>query len=266
MRTRTAAALLVCAILVSGALQAAAPPVPSAITPGPVPAPVVAPGVGLAVLAVGDASSVAWPLARAVYANGALRPPELDEAHARVLAGETPAAGAPKELTELAETRAAIRGDDAPSRRLLASLAGTFRVRGIVVVALPASAAANARVFLADAAAFDAARYAPDPPRSDALGADAAVPEPEWTGAVASLSRAYGAVSHAGFPTSTPASPLAQTPAPVARDGGGGSRPFYSSPWFWGAIGAAAFGGVALFFATRDSGSETIHLQVQVPK
>jgi hypothetical protein len=44
------------------------------------------------------------------------------------------------------------------------------------------------------------------------------------------------------------------------------SRPFYASPWFWGALGAAAFGGAALYFATRDNSSGTIHLQLQVPK
>jgi hypothetical protein len=44
------------------------------------------------------------------------------------------------------------------------------------------------------------------------------------------------------------------------------STPFFASPWFWGALGAAAFGGAAIYFATRDNSSGTIHLQMQVPK
>ena len=44
------------------------------------------------------------------------------------------------------------------------------------------------------------------------------------------------------------------------------SKPFYASPWFWGAIGAAALGGTAFYFATRDNTPSQIHLQLQVPK
>jgi hypothetical protein len=42
-------------------------------------------------------------------------------------------------------------------------------------------------------------------------------------------------------------------------------RPFYESGWFWGALGAAAFAGGAIYLATRDSSAPTIHLQMQVP-
>jgi hypothetical protein len=31
-------------------------------------------------------------------------------------------------------------------------------------------------------------------------------------------------------------------------------------------VGAAAFGGVAVYFATRDTQTDTIHLELQVPK
>jgi|HubBroStandDraft_2_1064218.scaffolds.fasta_scaffold1420467_1 hypothetical protein len=42
-------------------------------------------------------------------------------------------------------------------------------------------------------------------------------------------------------------------------------RKFYESGWFWGAVGAAALVGGAIFLATQDTSSPTIHLQVQVP-
>ena len=42
-------------------------------------------------------------------------------------------------------------------------------------------------------------------------------------------------------------------------------KAFYESGWFWGAVGAAAFAGGAIFFATRDNGESTIHLQMEVP-
>jgi hypothetical protein len=70
--------------------------------------------------------------------------------------------------------------------------------------------------------------------------------------------------------------PAAELGPPVAPPTAGGSphtdgtpsgpTPFYLSPWFWGAVGAAAFGAGAIYFATRDNGSSSIQLQVQVPK
>ena len=198
---------------------------------------------GVAVLALGDASGVAWQLARAVYADAGLRPATLDEAHARVLAGEPPDASAGAELHELADTRAAIKGDDAPSRRLLASIARTLRVTAIVVVMQPPTVA---RVFVAETERYDSPTFTPDEGTPNA-----------WAGATQSIRRLYAA----------PPVPLAVPPAATqAPKEGGRSTPFYQSPWFWGAIGAAAFGAAAVYFATRDNSPSTIHLQVQVPK
>ena len=50
------------------------------------------------------------------------------------------------------------------------------------------------------------------------------------------------------------------------RETPGAGRPFYASPWFWGAIGAALFAGAAFYFATRDSSDPNIQLSVQVPR
>lgn len=207
---------------------------------------------GLAVLAAPGSTDAAWPLASAVYANPSLRPPSLDEPRARVLCGEAPAPGAPPAVKDLAETVAAVRGDDAPTRALLVDIAHRLGVRGLLVVRAEAGRPI-ARLFLADAGTFDAAVYGPD---DRSLGT--------WNGATASLARSFG---------STPPAPGASLAAPSLATHDGvivASAPpkpkaFYEKGWFWGAVGAAAFAGGAIFFATRDNGPTSIHLTVQVP-
>ena len=234
---------------------------------------------GLAVLGLGSSMDVTWPLARAVYALGALRPPVLDEAHARVLAGESAADSAPAELRDLSESRLAIHGDDAASRRLLASIAASLHVKGIVVVAPGATLATppSARVFVSGGAgAFEAATYQCDPSAPVTWGTGA--PVVTWKGAVQSLNRGFGDVPVSQSPAAVvppqapglvnagaiPSLAVVATPSGTAAD----KRPrvFYKSPWFWAALGAAALGATAVYFATRNDGSGNINLQVQVPK
>lgn len=191
-------------------VDAAAPASPSAAAPGP------------AVTALGDRP--VWKLARGVYGDASLRP-AFDEAHARALAGEAPAAGAPADVRDLAETRAAIHGDDGASKRLLASLATQLHVRGVVVVlggTSGATGSTSAKVFLAGTGQFDAASYAPD-----ASG--------DWSSTVSSLSRAYGmstVTTVSGETTSAPAMTLIPTPPPPGSDSPSHGKPFYYSPWF----------------------------------
>lgn len=268
---RSVSAFLGGACLISGAsLASAAEPPPT--TQRAVPA-------GLVVLATQGASDAAWPLARRVYAHADLRPRALDEAQARVLAGEAAPDGASPDLRDLAETRGAIRGDDAPSRQLLASIAHRFQARGIVVVSVVTPAAvggaelepgvtpppppatappeASARVFLTAGGAFDAARYAPDAwPASGA---------PDWSNTVSSLRRAHATSTATPSNDGHRAVALASDPTGDKKPGEAGN-PFYASGWFWGAIGAAVVTGAAIFFATRDPGADTIHLQMQVPR
>ncbi len=215
---------------------------------------------GLAVL--GGSSAAAWPLARLVYADPALRPAGLDDAHAHALAGEsTP--GASADLDDLAQIRGAIHGDDAASRRLLASLSASLHVRGVVVVEGEPSLTGrpSARVFLASEEAFDAAHYDADAPAPVTWGSGVAAVS--WRGAAESLHRAYG--GEVPKPTADPVKPVSRAPAPLPVPAEG-SRPFYKSPWFWAAAGAAAFGAVAVYLATRNDGSGNIQLQVQVPR
>jgi hypothetical protein len=213
--------------------------------------PSAAPPYGIAVVALSGATDAAWPLAQQVYGIPTLRPAAIDELHARILCGEAPAAGAPQEARDVAESLAAVRGDDAPSRMLLGVIARKLNVRALAVVRV-ADGHPTARVFLSEAGLFDAASYAPD-----------AGPTVAWSATAQSLSRTFGdeapaASSPAAPPHATHEEPgLATVPAK--------KKAFYESGWFWGALGAAAFAGGAIFFATRDNGESTIHLQVQVP-
>lgn len=250
---------------------------------------------GVAVVARMGAEQAGWALAKEVYARASLRPGGLDESRARILVGDAAAPDASQALRDLADERAGIHGDDGGSRALLRAIAAQLSVRALVVVELGPSGVPAASVFLTDGGTFDAARYAADPspspltsptappPPVDA-GADshgstsatlaatsdggvapqASVPPPpplRWSGAVASLDRAFGS----GGPE-THASALAVSPLPPEVAKKSESHPFYLSPWFWGALGAAAFGGAAVYFATRDNSTQTIHLELQVPK
>jgi len=242
---------------------------------------------GVAVLAIGsNAHDEAFALARAIYGSR-LRPLALDEVRARVLAGGGPPPNASRELRELSEIRAGLTGEDAAGRRLLTGIAQQIGVEALLVVkveeapagppvvapstmgapeaveradagpesAAPGNAAAPsmvvARLFLAGAGDYDAARYSPDPgPPSPA----------SWKSTVTSLEGRFPA----GPRTAGPAA--ATAPAPPVRQEGGKSSPFYASGWFWGAIGGAALLATAFYFASRDTSSDTIHLQMRVPK
>ncbi len=265
-----------------GAAWADAPSAPDAGPPAAAPS-------GVAILARPGAEDAAWALAKEVYARPSLRPASLDEPRARVLVGNAAASDAAQGVKDLADERAGVHGDDGGSRALLRTIASQLNVRAIVVVeaAHEGAPSPSARVFVSETGTFDAARYDADPrpatpaaaptvdagaPPFDAGTSDggmsppvAVAPPPppppvHWSGTVASLDRAYGI----GGPEHGPALATSEVPPPPppATE----SHPFYTSPWFWGAVGAAAFGGVAVYFATRDNSTDTIHLELQVPK
>ncbi len=192
---------------------------------------------GVAVMAQGDAKDAMWPLAQAIYADAALRP-SFDEMHARVLAGDDV-----EELKDLGELRAGVKGDDAASRQLLSTMADQLDVQAIVVVATDESGS-TARTFQSSSKTFDAAVFVAKKEK-DALA---------WPGAVESLHKTF-----APPPAPPPATkPKQDAPAP--------SKPFYLSPWFWGALGAAVVGGLAIVLATQDMSGDTLKLQLKVPK
>ncbi len=214
---------------------------------------------GVAVLGAGASRDEASALARSVYASS-LRPRGLDELRARVLAGDPAPPTSTKEIHDLAELRAGVAGDDAASRQVLAGIARQLNVQALLVVSVAPTApledagadagaptaVPSARLFLADTGDFDAARYEPD----SAGG---------WRGTVTSLAGRFPPPPAPGFePRGLPAAPKL---APGKED-----RPFYASPWLWGALGAAALVGGFFFFIGQDSGDDPIHLQMRVPR
>jgi hypothetical protein len=233
---------------------------PSAATGSPAMAPpAAAVANGIAVVATAGATDATWPLAQAVYATATLRPGAVDEAHARVLCGEPAPPASPGDLRDLADTVAAVRGEDAASRAILTDIARKLNVRALVVVHVDAGKPV-ARVFVAETQAFDAASYAPDV---------AAGPTTTWAATTASLTRSFGGTTVAPVPVPaeppTAAPPLATHEEPAVTNTPPKPKAFYESGWFWGALGAAAFAGGAVYFATRDNGASTIHLDMQVP-
>lgn len=254
-------------------------------------------GQGVAVLGSDAVRDEAFTLARAVYGSS-LRPRKLDELRARILAGDPAPPSATKDIRELAELRAGVTGEDAASRRLLASIAQQLGVQALLVVSrtpappapketkesetkdesapvtvdggaasvapsveanagvtspavqTPAAgprALVSARLFLADTGEFDAARYEPN--------------ESGWRGTVTSLTGRFP-------PPAPPVAAQAQlhVAPPKLPSEGKESRPFYMSPWLWGAVGAAALVGGFFFFAAQDTSNDPIHLQMRVPR
>jgi hypothetical protein len=214
---------------------------------------------GIAVVGLPGATDAAWSLARSIYAAPSLKPGPVDELRAHVLCGEAVPSGAPADIRDLADTVAALRGDDAPSRALLGDIARRFSAQAVAVVGIDAGRP-SARVFLADTGSFDAATYAPDEGSSVS-----------WAVATRSLVRAFGSPGSsrgepAGAPSRAAGAPvLATHEAPKVESAQPRRREFYESGWFWGALGAAAFAGGAVFLATRDTAPSTIHLQLEVP-
>jgi hypothetical protein len=110
----------------------------------------------------------------------------------------------------------------------------------------------------------------PPLPAPSAAPASAPAPAPGSAPAPASDSAPPSAPGSAPAPDSAnvvvlQAPTLATHDAPTLDNPPPPRRSFYESGWFWGAVGAAAVIGGAIYLATQDSGAQTIHLQVQVP-
>lgn len=220
---------------------------------------------GVAVLGTSGARDDGASLARAVYAS-TLRPKQLDELHARLLIGDAPPPAATKELKDFAALRAAVNGEDAAARQILAGIAKQIDVQGILVVTRITSEATaavdpdggapvapgtrvQARLFVAEQGDFDAARY-------DFDGS--------WQATVTSVAARFPAPPPpvaAANPVVVAAPPLLRVPPKKEED-----RPFYKSPWLWGALGAAVLIGGIFFFASQDKSDDPIHLRMTVPR
>jgi len=194
---------------------------------------------GIAVVAVGSTTDAAWPLAQAIYAEALLRP-SLDERRARVLAGEAVEGDDVKALSELRE---GVKGEDAASKQLLAAIADEVGAQAVLLVSDDGSRIA-ARQWIASSKQFDAATYVAS--REDG--------KIVWPGVAVALKKQYAPIVQAS------AKPI-KSEKPTTS-----SKPFYLSPWFWGALGAAVLGAVAVILATQDLSSDSIKLQLRGPK
>lgn len=196
---------------------------------------------GLVVVATDGSTDAAWPLASAIYSDPVLRP-ELGERAARVLAGEKVEGD---DMKNLAELRAGIKGEDAASKQLLGAISDETNAQGILLVQTDANGRSTAREWIASAKNFDAATYV-------ALKEDGKI---TWPDVVASLRKQW-----------TPPPPaIVQNAKPISNEKVSSSKPFYLSPWFWGAIGAALVGGLAVVLATQDYSSDSLRLKLRVP-
>jgi hypothetical protein len=185
---------------------------------------------GVAVVGVGESpSDAAWPVALAIYGDSALRP-KLSDPAARALAGETDA-NAPADAKELAQLRAQVKGDDPASRVLLAEIARRASVRAVVLV-FPATDpdAIEVRVYDAADDAVSSTRHRRE--------------KGSWSPLATVLNAKYA---------TKPVVP-ATSPVPPKKDEPKGGT-FLSSPWFWGALGAAAAAGLTAYLLSRDNGS-----------
>jgi hypothetical protein len=213
---------------------------------------------GAVVVALGEgASPAARPLARDVYRHEALRP-SIDDATARVLAGDPVPAEAPSSLRELAELRRSIppAGTDVASRRLLASLGEELHAKLVVSVALE-DGKPVARVLRVAGASFErvalSASVEPSPAGSE--------PSFAWPGAAAALHPLLVQPAAA-----TPLAPVAAAAPPAPPPPAPGKPPYWKSPWFWAPLGVLLAAGVTVLVVsqTADTSVGNVHLQGHV--
>jgi hypothetical protein len=218
-------------------------------------------GSGAIVVAVGEGpSKAARPLARELYRDARLRP-SVDEATARVLAGDRPPETAPARLKEISElcSAALTGGSEVVQRRLLASLGNELGVALVVVVSLD-NGRPIGRVFRVAAASFEPVE----------LGATAAIASGGersflWPGVAGTLAALLPSSEILG---SNPAlAPRAGVVAPLPTRGvplpapNPAPAPFWKSGWFWGGVGGVAAVALTIFAFSKATGSSDVHLQ-----
>jgi hypothetical protein len=286
MIARTTVAMLAAAALGALAGDASADGAP----PRPAPTTAAADVRGAVVVAVGDdAAAAARPLALALYRDPALRP-SIDDATARVLAGEPVPGNLPADRTarlrELASLRISLAQPSAPppsaddpnapaassdvvSRRLLSGIGAETRAKLVVTVTLRDDRPV-ARALRVSTASFEGVEIGATM-QTAADGTKSYL----WPGAAETLRGLLPTSGHDGraaAATGTAAKPAARTgtgPSPFATPGSGDrgkSGSFWSSPWFWVALGGVVATGVTVFVVAnevQDDGG-VVHLRGKV--
>ena len=233
---------------------------------------------GVIVVAIGDdAGPAARALAREIYGDEALRP-RIDDATARVLAGEEPKPGAAAKLTEIAELRKAAHEAqaDAVTRRLYASLGADLGAALVVPVAIR-DGRPTARVLSVDKAAFEPLVLSGSNEADSTTGTTRVT----WPGVAPVLttflpkaahptsSAPIGATNSApgatGTPGATGGAAGAAKPGPLAPKKEEPARSFWTSPWTWVGVGAVVVAGVVVFAASQAQGDAgSLRLQGRV--
>jgi len=201
---------------------------------------------GALVLSSGaTATPSARALARQVYATAALRP-RIDEATAEVLMGGPP--GSDKTQRDIAQACRAARDtkNESVQRRLLTSLGNELAVHWVVWVQ-PAKAGPVARVLNVSKGRFLAVLLAP---KTDAKSAAKAATS-DWSDAVAILSGL-----HRGKPAPGPRTTPSTTSGILSKSDKKGTaadtgRKWWSSPLFWGGLGAVVAVGVTVLVLSQ---------------
>ncbi len=193
-----------------------------------------------------------------MYGESVLRP-AVDDVQARVLAADAAPADATTATKELAELRGKIvSADDVASRTLLSEIARRTSAVGLVLVVAPTVDGSPVQARLYDAA-DDRLEASYFPGAGDGAA--------RWTSLVTALRARYSAPVVATPASSGPSVPQPTASGDLSAGSTGGNadmRPvlpadnsggFWSSPWLWGALIAAAAVGGATWYLSRDTSS-----------
>ena len=208
---------------------------------------------GAAVIAkAGEALAAAKALARAAYREPALRP-ELNEKTVRIAAGETPSAvygeePVPEQQAALARVRQAALDatDPAIGTHLLSAVGRDLGVALVVVVETGESGPA-ARVL-----EVEDGHYLPMvlSPKVREPAAEGALPELDWSDAVAVLKGLAPAHQHTHAAPKKP-QPAAAPTQPPSKEKGKSEINLLKSPWFWGGLAAVVAVGVTVLVLSQ---------------
>lgn len=250
---------------------ATAPPVGSSLATATPPAvatassaAVSAAAQGVVVIAIGDdAVPAARALAREVYADATLSP-RIDDATARVLAGEAVPAGGSAKLVEIADVRRAAQGSaaDTVTRRLFASLGADLGAALVVPVRIR-DGRPTARVVSVAKGSFEPVEL---------QGSIEVQPDGssrvKWAGVTAILAgvlpggRVAPGTSGAGPGSTAPASTTRPGPLAPKKEEPSTASAIFSSPWTWVGLGVVAVAG-GIVFAVSQSQGDTGMLRLQ---
>ncbi len=212
---------------------------------------------GALVVALGNnVTSATKALAKEVYRDERLQP-SIDEATAKVLAGEPAAPDAPQALQSLARVRESLPASpDDLGAKLIAAI-GQERHADIVVAVSMTGDRPVARVVRVVSAKYESVviEGSVEHGEGDAI-------HYAWPGATSALLQLY--VPPAAAATNAPIAPKkvdSAPPQPATK-----SSSWYKSPWFWGPVGAVVATGAAILIASQATKNDvtTLHLRGQV--